>query len=76
MLFGLKSHFCQNVTVFRPWTVGSISVGMLYGLRSNLHETHYYGFFARDVSDMGYQPGGEIMASLLPVVAHMQKLAY
>jgi hypothetical protein len=32
--------------------------------------------FARDVSDMGYQPGGEIMASLLPVVTHMQKLAY
>ena len=28
-------------------------------------------FFARDVSDMGYQPGGEIMASLLPVVTHM-----
>ena len=22
---------------------------------------------------MGYQPGGEIMASLLPLVAHMQK---
>jgi hypothetical protein len=21
------------------------------------HETHYYGLFARDVSDMGYQPG-------------------
>ena len=33
-------------------------------------------FFARDVSDMGYQPGGEIMASLLPVATHMQKLAY
>ena len=32
---------------------------------NNLHETHYYGFFARDVSDMGYQPGGELMASLL-----------
>jgi hypothetical protein len=25
-------------------------------------------FFARDVPDMGYQPGSEIMASLLPVV--------
>ena len=24
-------------------------------------------FFARDASDMGYQPGGEIMASLHPV---------
>ena len=33
-------------------------------------------FFARDVSDMGYQPGGELMASLLPVVTHMQKLSY
>ena len=27
---------------------------------------HDYGFFfARDASDMGYQPGGEIMASVL-----------
>jgi hypothetical protein len=25
---------------------------------------------------MGYQPGGEIMASLLPVVTHMQKPSY
>lgn len=33
-------------------------------------------FFAREVSDMGYQPGGEIMASLFPVVTHLQKLAY
>ena len=33
-------------------------------------------FFARDVFDMGYQPDGEIMASLLPVVTHMQKQAY
>jgi hypothetical protein len=33
---------------------------------SNFHETHYYGFFARDVSDMGHQPGGEIIASLPP----------
>jgi hypothetical protein len=33
-------------------------------------------FFARDASDMGYQPWGEIMASLLPVVTHMQKLSY
>jgi hypothetical protein len=33
-------------------------------------------FFARDVPDMGYQPGSEIMASLLPVVTHMQKLSY
>ena len=33
-------------------------------------------FFARDVSDMGFQPGGEIMASLLPVVTNMQKQAY
>ena len=41
-----------------------------------MHETHYYGFFARDLSDMGYQPGGEIMASLLPVITHMQKHAY
>jgi hypothetical protein len=41
-----------------------------------LHKVHYYGFFARDISDMGYQPGGEIMASLLPVVTHMQKLSY
>jgi hypothetical protein len=41
-----------------------------------LHETHYYGFFARDVSDMSYQRGSEIMASLLPVVTHMQKLSY
>ena len=29
-------------------------------------------FFARDVSDIGYQPGDEIMGSLLPVVTHMQ----
>jgi hypothetical protein len=35
---------------------------------SDLHETHDYGFFARDASNMGYWPGGEIMASLLPVV--------
>ena len=28
-------------------------------------------FFARDVPDMGYQPGGEVMASLLPVVTHI-----
>jgi hypothetical protein len=34
------------------------------------------GVFSRDVSDMGYQPGDEIMASLLPVVTHMQKQAY
>jgi len=25
---------------------------------------------------MGYQPGGDIMASLLPVATHMQKLSY
>jgi hypothetical protein len=29
--------------------------------------------FALDVPDMGYQPGGEAMASLLPVVTHIQK---
>jgi hypothetical protein len=29
-----------------------------------------------DVPDMGDQPGAEIMASLLPVVTHMQKLSY
>ena len=33
-------------------------------------------FFSRDVPDMGDQPGAEIMASLLPVVTHMQKLSY
>ena len=33
-------------------------------------------FFARDASIMGYWPGGEIMASLFPVVTHMQKLSY
>ena len=33
-------------------------------------------FFARDVSDMDYHPGGEIMANLLPIGTHMQKLAY
>jgi hypothetical protein len=33
-------------------------------------------FFARDVSDMGCQPGGETVASVLPVVTHMQKLSY
>ena len=33
-------------------------------------------FFTRDVSDIGYQPGGEIMTSLLPVVTHMQKPLY
>jgi hypothetical protein len=35
-----------------------------------LHETQDYGFFARDVPDMGYQLGGEVMASLLPVITH------
>ena len=34
------------------------------------------GFFARDVPDMGYQHGGEIMDRSLPVVTHMQKLSY
>ena len=34
------------------------------------------GVFSRDVSDMGYQPGDEIIASLLPVVTHMQEQAY
>ena len=33
-------------------------------------------YFVRDVSDMGYQPDGESMPSLLPVAAHMQKLSY
>jgi hypothetical protein len=28
---------------------------------NNLHETHYYGLFARDVSDMGYQPGVKLL---------------
>jgi hypothetical protein len=32
--------------------------------------------FLHETSDMGYQPGGEIMASLLPVITHMQKLSY
>ena len=32
--------------------------------------------FALDLPDMGYQPGGEAMASLLPVVTHIQKLSY
>jgi hypothetical protein len=27
-------------------------------------------YLARDISDMGYQPGGEIMASLQPGVTH------
>ena len=43
---------------------------------NNLREKYHYVFFARDVPDMGYQPGGEIMASLLTVVTHMQKLSY
>ena len=30
---------------------------------NNLREKHYYVFFERDVPAMGYQPGGEIMAS-------------
>jgi hypothetical protein len=30
---------------------------------NNLREKYHYVFFARDVPDMGYQPGGEIMAS-------------
>ena len=34
---------------------------------------HDYGFFARNVSNMGYWPGGETMASLPPVSTHMQK---
>ena len=33
---------------------------------------HDYGFFARDASDMGYQSGGEIMASVLSVVTHAE----
>jgi hypothetical protein len=32
--------------------------------------------FLHETSDMGYQPGGEIMTSLLPVITHMQKLSY
>jgi len=38
-----------------------------------LHDTHDYGFFARDASNMGYWLGHEILASLLPVVKHMKK---
>jgi hypothetical protein len=30
---------------------------------NNLREKYHYVFLARDVPDMGYQPGGEIMAS-------------
>jgi hypothetical protein len=30
----------------------------------------------RTIMDMGFQPGGDIMASLLPVATHMQKLSY
>ena len=33
-------------------------------------------FLTREVSVMGYQPVGEIMASLLPVVTHIQQQAY
>jgi hypothetical protein len=48
----------------------------MYLLNTHL-SLHMNGvFFAGDVSDMGYQPGGEIMASLLPVVTHMQNLSY
>ena len=31
--------------------------------RNSLHEKHYYVFFARYASDIGYQPGGGIMVS-------------
>ena len=47
---------------------------MLDDTGNNLHETHDYGIFAWDASNMGYSPGDEIIASLLPVVTHMQKL--
>ena len=63
------SHLHVSVNVYKQTTPEIPEV--------TCHETHYYGFFfARDVSDMDYHPGGEIMASLLPVGTHMQKLAY
>jgi len=51
--------------------------GLLYDTGSNCHKKHYYGFiFTREAPDMGFQFGHEIMASLLKVVTHMQKLSY
>ena len=44
-----------------------------------LSPTHlmFVNEFARESSNMGYhQAGDEIMASLLPVVIHIQKLSY
>jgi len=41
-----------------------------------LHERHCDGLFPGDARDMGYQPGRDSMASLLPLVTLMQKLPY
>lgn len=43
---------------------------------SNLHDRHYYGFCARDASDMDYQPELEVLVCALPLITHMQKLSY
>ena len=32
--------------------------------------------FARDISDMGYQSGRDVIGSLLPLVTHMQTLSH
>jgi len=32
--------------------------------------------FARDISDMGYQSGRDVIGSLLPLVTHMPNLSY
>jgi len=63
-----STHLCVSVIVYRQTSPKIPEV--------TCTRRTYYGFFAREVSDMGSQPEGEIMASLLPVVTHMQKLSY
>jgi len=62
------SHLCVVINVYKQTTP---EIPEVTCTRRTMMD-----FFARDVSDMGSQPEGEIMASLLPVVTHMQKLAY
>jgi len=64
------SHLCVSVINFYKQTTPEIPEVTC------TRRTIMVFFFARDVSDMGYQPGGETMASLLPGVTHMQKQAY
>ena len=56
------SHLHVSVNVYKQTTLKIPEVTCTkHIIMDLLHET----------SDMGYQPGGEIMASLLPVVTHL-----